>query len=121
MTGDSGFPCAMGYGLFRALAGETRLACHRLAKMLRISRETPAARTSGPHDFAVRIACARQSQRSASTASRPTFVTTAIRPSILRACAVGQISDWAFRAFGASSDLLLAGQTSHILESARPR
>src|SRR5579872_4439232 len=32
VTGDSGFPCAMGYGLLRALAGETGLVCHRLHK-----------------------------------------------------------------------------------------
>jgi hypothetical protein len=29
VTGNSGFPCAMVYGSFRALPGETGLACHR--------------------------------------------------------------------------------------------
>ena len=32
VTGYSGFPCAMGYGLLRALPGETWLFCHRLRK-----------------------------------------------------------------------------------------
>jgi hypothetical protein len=35
----------------------------------------------GPHDFAVRARAARRSTRLTSTTSRPTFVTTAIRPS----------------------------------------
>src|SRR6476660_2410831 len=30
VTGNSGFPCAMVYGLLRALPGETWLRCHRL-------------------------------------------------------------------------------------------
>ena len=37
---------------------------------------------SGPHDFAVRLRRLRQERHSASTASRPAFVTIARRPSI---------------------------------------
>jgi hypothetical protein len=36
---------------------------------------------SGPHDFAVRVGAARLAAPSASTASRPAFVTIASRPS----------------------------------------
>jgi hypothetical protein len=48
----SGFPCAMGYGLLRALPGD-RLSCHRrLADTsAKLSASTGAP---GPHDFAVR-------------------------------------------------------------------
>jgi hypothetical protein len=38
-----------------------RDCCHRLAKMLRISRETPAIGASEPHDFTVRFTRSRQS------------------------------------------------------------
>jgi hypothetical protein len=59
-TGTPGLPCAMGYGLFRALPGD-RLDCHRhpqeACKKL-ASRELDASvGASGPHDFAVRAQC----------------------------------------------------------------
>src|SRR5205085_1279855 len=39
---------------------------------------------SEPHDFAVRLTCRSSKAPSASTASRPAFVTIAIRPSVGR-------------------------------------
>src|SRR5881628_2953333 len=39
---------------------------------------------SGPHDFAVRLTCCSSAAPSASIASRPAFVTIAIRPSVGR-------------------------------------
>ena len=49
---QSGFPCAMGYGLLRALLGD-RLSCHRHLQgcPCELSASTGAP---GPHDFAVR-------------------------------------------------------------------
>jgi len=53
----------MGYGLLRALPGETWLACHRLRHARPAQcEETPAMRASGPHDFAVRLTRTRQSR-----------------------------------------------------------
>jgi hypothetical protein len=48
-----GFPCAMGYGLLRALPGE-RLFCHRRHAETSASLDASTA-ASGPHDFAVRF------------------------------------------------------------------
>ena len=58
----------MGYGLLRALPGETRLVCHRLRNAHRAIRETPATGASGPHDFTVRylralVSCASSVHR----------------------------------------------------------
>ena len=50
----------MVYGLFRALPGETRLACHRRPQeSLLLKNSTPATGASGPHDFAVRFGTVR--------------------------------------------------------------
>ena len=57
---QSGFPCAMGYGLLRTLPGD-RLSCHRHLQgcPCELSASTGAP---GPHDFAVRVARARPSR-----------------------------------------------------------
>ena len=49
---QSGFPCAMGYGLLRTLPGD-RLSCHRhqADTSAKLDASTGAP---GPHDFAVR-------------------------------------------------------------------
>ena len=59
---QSGFPCAMGYSLFRALLGDRAFLPPSPAKHF-ASRELDASvGAPGPHGFAVRDACARQSQ-----------------------------------------------------------
>jgi hypothetical protein len=59
-------------GLFVTVAGAMRKHCRQLD----ISVEM-----SGPHDFAVRLARDRRSHQSVHRIPRPTFVTTAKRPS----------------------------------------
>jgi hypothetical protein len=64
--GSTGIPCTMVYGLFRALPGETR-ACLSPSSPRSVSffgNLTPAIGASGPHDLAVRVSRARQSQPS---------------------------------------------------------
>ena len=57
---QSGLPCAMGYGLFRALLGD-RLSCHHHPRDAKHHRELDASiGASGPHDFAVRLSAVRQ-------------------------------------------------------------
>ena len=56
------FPAQWLYGLYRGLPGE-RAFCHRHPRAALAPRELDATTaTSGPHDFAVRASCARQSQ-----------------------------------------------------------
>ncbi len=77
----SGLPCAVVYGLLRALLGEPGV-CHRRRRETSVSRRLGACiGAPGPHDFAVRICAARQSAclRPPHPASR--FVTFATRPS----------------------------------------
>src|ERR1019366_4658056 len=60
----SGFPCAMGYGLFRALPGDRAFLPPSLRETF-ASRELDASvGAPGPHGFAVRLSHARQSQLS---------------------------------------------------------
>src|SRR5205814_10076226 len=62
-----------------ALFPVTGLCCHRrLASTAKLDASVEA---SGPHDFAVRLTCCSSKAPSASTASRPAFVTIASRPS----------------------------------------
>jgi hypothetical protein len=56
----SGLPCAMAYGLLRALPGE-RLFCLRYRRNTSRQRSASTAAPE-PHDFAVRSSCTRQSQ-----------------------------------------------------------
>src|SRR5437764_14166952 len=65
-----------------ALFPVTGLCCHRrLASTAKLDASVGA---SEPHDFAVRLTCCSSKAPSASTASRPAFVTIAIRPSVGR-------------------------------------
>src|ERR1700733_9841844 len=75
------FPHAMVYGLYRALPGD-RLSCHR--RLQKICKLDAGVEASGPHVFAVRRQTPSSQALSASTASRPAFVTTAKRPSVGR-------------------------------------
>jgi hypothetical protein len=78
---QSGFPCAMGYGLLRALPGDRAFlppsSARTCSRTLSASVGAP-----GPHDFTVRNNAVRRARTEvranavASTASRPTFVTT---------------------------------------------
>jgi hypothetical protein len=74
----SGLPCAMVYGLFRALPGETRACLSPSSPRSLLPRNlTPAIGASGPHDFAVRFSRARQSQLWRPSLPDPRFVTCA--------------------------------------------
>jgi hypothetical protein len=68
---QSGLPCAMVYGLFRALPGETR-AClsPSPSRSVLLANLTPAIGASGPHDFTVRERLRSSFASSTSTASR---------------------------------------------------
>jgi hypothetical protein len=82
---QSGLPCAMVLtAYFRALPGETR-ACLSPSPARSVSSPanlTPAIGASGPHDFAVRISRARQSQPPRPPLPAPTSVTMANAPSL---------------------------------------
>jgi hypothetical protein len=78
---QSGLPCAMVYGLFRALPGETRLVCHRRQRDTKYHRQLDTShrgvRTTRlcrpPHALFVKSA-------SASTAPRPNVSDDGQRP-----------------------------------------
>jgi len=76
-----GLPCAMVYGLLRALPGERLFLPPSSARSF-ASRELDASTAaSGPHDFAVRAACVRLSQAPRPPHPTARFVTIASRPS----------------------------------------
>ena len=70
----SGIPCAMGYGLFRALPGVPGL----LAAITRelVHELDPSVGGSGPHDFTVRAARLVVARIRVHRIPLPTFVTT---------------------------------------------
>ena len=69
-----------GFTAYFALSPAIGLSCHRRWRCL--NRQLDAGvEASGPHDFAVRLKRCSSKAPSASTASRPAFVTTAKRPS----------------------------------------
>src|SRR5258708_35597333 len=71
-----GFPCAVVYDLSRDLPGEPSSVA-TIARGKNSFRELDASfRAPEPHAFAVRIACARQSQASRPPHLNPRFVTT---------------------------------------------
>jgi hypothetical protein len=73
-------PYAMVLTVSFALSPVIGLSCHR--RLADISTKLDAGvEASGPHDFAVRLKRISSSALSASTASRPAFVTIAKRPS----------------------------------------
>ena len=59
---QSGFPCAMGYGLLRALPGDRAFLPPSSAKSFASRELNASVGASGPHGFTVRTACARLSQ-----------------------------------------------------------
>ena len=74
--GNPTFPAQWLYGLFRALPGD-RLVATVISGTYR--RLDACIGASGPHDFTVRFDAGRQGT-STSTATRPSFVTTADAP-----------------------------------------
>jgi hypothetical protein len=70
-----GLPCAMVYGLLRALPGEPAFATVAL-RSISSAGLSACMGAPGPHDFAVRERCRSSVGTSASTAFRSTFVTT---------------------------------------------
>jgi hypothetical protein len=73
----TGLPCAVVYGLYRALPGEPAFATVAAAQPLEPSRRLDACMcASEPHDFAVRGRCRTSIGTTPSTAFRTTFVTT---------------------------------------------
>src|SRR4051795_6961782 len=77
-----GIPRAMVLTVSFALSPVTGLSCHcRFALAAKLDASVGA---SEPHDFAVRLTCCSSKAPSASTTSRPAFVTIAIRPSVGR-------------------------------------
>ena len=61
---QSGFPCAMVYGLLRALPGERLFLPPSPLRRFASQELDASTAASGPHDFAVRSSHARQSQLS---------------------------------------------------------
>ena len=74
----SGLPCAMVYGLLRALPGE-RLSCHRRSTSCPLKLDASTA-ASEPHDFAVRDRPPSSVMATTSIASHRAFVTIASAP-----------------------------------------
>jgi hypothetical protein len=79
-TGSPGIPRAMVLTAYFALSPVTGLSCHRRRRNL-FSQLDASVGASGPHDFAVRRVTLSSVAPPASTASRPTSVTIAKRPS----------------------------------------
>src|SRR5204863_2608081 len=84
--GSPGIPRTMVLTVSFALFPVTGLYCHR--RFAFTARLDASVGASEPHDFAVRLTCCSSKAPSASTASRPAFVTIASRPSVGRDGAV---------------------------------
>src|SRR5213075_841004 len=82
-----GIPRAMVLTVSFALSPVIGLSCHRRQQVTTCQLDA-SVEASGPHDFAVRLTCCSSAAPSASTASRPAFVTIASRPSLGRDGAV---------------------------------
>src|SRR2546423_8918176 len=78
-----GIPRAMVLTVSFVLFPVTGLVCHRRQRKY-FRRLDASVGASEPHDFAVRLTCCSSKAPSASTASRPAFVTIASRPSLGR-------------------------------------
>src|SRR5258706_4337224 len=76
----SGFPCAMVYGLLRALPGDRAFLPPSLRRSAPAKLDASVG-ASGPRDFAVRIAHARLARSLRPPHLTATFVTIASRPS----------------------------------------
>jgi hypothetical protein len=77
--GSPGIPRAMVLTVSFVISPVTGLCCHR--RQRKYFRQLDASvGASEPHDFAVRLTCCSSKAPSASTASRPAFVTIASRP-----------------------------------------
>src|SRR5256885_2667147 len=81
--GSPGIPRAMVLTVSFVLFPVTGLVCHRRQRKY-FRRLDASVGASEPHDFAVHLTCCSSAAPSASIASRPAFVTIAIRPSVGR-------------------------------------
>jgi hypothetical protein len=78
---NTGFPCTMVYGLLRALPGDRAFLPPSSAAALAARELSASVGAPEPHDFAVRVTCARQSHAPRPPHLTATFVTIATRPS----------------------------------------
>ena len=78
--GTPGIPCAMVYGLLRALPGDRAFLSPSLAE-IGFRQLDASVGASGPHDFAVRKSAPSSLAPPASTASRPNVRDDGQRPS----------------------------------------
>jgi hypothetical protein len=78
--GQSGFPCAVVYGLFRALPGDRALLSPSSARSFASHELDTSVGASGPHGFTVRHSSIRHSPPSRPPHPHRTFVTIASRP-----------------------------------------
>jgi hypothetical protein len=74
---NAGFPCAVVYGLLRALPGDRALLPPSRSRSLLLESLNASVGASGPHDFAVRDARARPSLTLRPPHPTATFVTCA--------------------------------------------
>ena len=77
---QSGLPCAVVYGLLRALPGDRAFLSPSPAGKFPADLNA-SVEASGPHDFAVRVSAVRQGHFHVHRIPHPTSVTTAKRPS----------------------------------------
>jgi hypothetical protein len=78
--GSPGIPRAMVLTVSFVISPVIGLSCHRHRQVTTCQLDA-GVEAPGPHDFAVRLSVRSSSDTLASTASRPAFVTIAIRPS----------------------------------------
>jgi hypothetical protein len=78
---QSGLPCAVVYGLLRALPGDRAFLSPSSPRSLLLENLNASVEASGPHDFAVRVGAVRHGHFHVHRIPRPTSVTTAKRPS----------------------------------------
>jgi hypothetical protein len=76
----AGIPCAMVYGLCRALPGVRALIATVARKVIACELDLSVGR-SGPHGFAVRVGALRRAYQHVHRIPLPTSVTIAKRPS----------------------------------------
>jgi hypothetical protein len=81
--GSPGIPRAMVLTVSFVISPVIGLSCHRHRQVTTCQLDA-GVEAPGPHDFAVRLSVRSSSDTLASTASRPAFVTIAIRPSVGR-------------------------------------
>jgi hypothetical protein len=103
-TSRTDIPCAMVLTAYSALSPVTGLSCHRHRTNTSAQLDTSVG-VSGPHALAVRVGIVRRTLPPASTASRPTSVTTRT-PLLSRRDAAKSAADLGVTAMPADCDRL---------------